>query len=68
MPTVSRAYLGGVKFDRQIAALQTVEALRNYAATHDGRLPANLTEMTDTPAPRTRRPASPSPTELTVTV
>jgi hypothetical protein len=51
MPTVSLAYITGVKFDRQVAALQTVEALRNYAATHDGRLPANLTEITDTPAP-----------------
>ena len=42
MPSVSRAYLNGAKLDRQIAALQTVEALRHYAATHDGRLPASL--------------------------
>jgi hypothetical protein len=51
MPSFSRAYFQGAKLDRQIAALRTVEALRNYAATHDGRPPANLADITDTPAP-----------------
>jgi hypothetical protein len=52
MPALSRAYLQGAILDRRIAALQTVEALRHYAATHDGRLPASLADLApDTPAP-----------------
>jgi len=31
--------------DRRIAMLRTVEALRLYAADHDGKLPANLSEL-----------------------
>lgn len=51
MPSVSRAYLTCVELDRLVAALQTVEALRNFAATHDGRLPQSLGDITDTPVP-----------------
>ena len=39
------------KVDRRIAMLQTIEALRGYAASHQGKLPAALSEMTDMPAP-----------------
>ncbi len=38
---------------QHLAALQTIEAIRIYAATHQGRLPATLAEMTDPPAPIT---------------
>jgi hypothetical protein len=36
--------------DRLRAALADVEAIRSYAAAHDGALPANLQDITDTPA------------------
>lgn len=39
------------RLDRRLAALACVEALRHYAATHDGKLPAALADLTDTPAP-----------------
>jgi hypothetical protein len=37
--------------DREIAMLQTVEALRDYAARHDGQPPDRLDQITDLPAP-----------------
>ncbi|HZZ42312.1 MAG TPA: hypothetical protein VFE58_05200 [Tepidisphaeraceae bacterium] len=37
--------------DRELAALTTVEALRSYASSHDGSLPAHLEDITETPAP-----------------
>jgi hypothetical protein len=37
--------------DRQLAALTAVEAIRSYAAAHDGQLPARLDDVTDTPVP-----------------
>jgi hypothetical protein len=50
IPAVHPAYFTGVKLDREVAALQTVEALRNYAAAHDGKFPARLEELSETPA------------------
>jgi hypothetical protein len=32
-----------------MAALRVVEALRHYAATHDGKLPDNLSRLSETP-------------------
>lgn len=46
-----RSAVHAVLLDRQIAAMQTTEALRAYAATHAGALPATLKELIDTPAP-----------------
>jgi hypothetical protein len=37
--------------DRRVAALRCVEAVRLYAPGHDGRLPASLDEIKDTPIP-----------------
>jgi hypothetical protein len=51
VPSVSTAATQMAKIDRRVAALQTVEAIRAYAATTDGKLPARLEDMTDTPAP-----------------
>jgi hypothetical protein len=39
------------KVDRQIAALTAVEAIRSYAAGHEGKLPQHLEDITETPAP-----------------
>lgn len=37
--------------DRQLAALTAVEAVRAYAAAHDGKLPEQLNEVIETPVP-----------------
>jgi hypothetical protein len=37
--------------DRQLAALRAVEAVRSYAAAHDGQLPQRLEDVSDTPVP-----------------
>jgi len=37
--------------DRQFAALTAVEAIRSYAAANDGKLPARLEDISDTPVP-----------------
>lgn len=39
-------------FERQLAALQCIEAIRSYAALHDGQLPATLAEVTENPVPQ----------------
>jgi hypothetical protein len=50
-PTIHTAYATIAKVDRQVAIWRAVEAVRAYAAAHDGRPPATLEEITDTPAP-----------------
>ncbi len=40
------------RLDRDVAALQGIEAVRHYAATHDGQLPAQLTDITDATVPK----------------
>jgi len=35
------------RMDRQIPALQCIEAVRMYAAGHDGKLPASLAQLTE---------------------
>jgi hypothetical protein len=37
--------------DRQLAALGAVEAIRSFAAAHNGQLPQSLNAIVDTPAP-----------------
>jgi hypothetical protein len=48
---VTQAQLPPMRLDREIAALAIVEALRNYAANHQGRLPAKLSDIEDMPIP-----------------
>ncbi len=50
VPAMSRAYAAAA-LDRHIAALQTIEAIRAYAADHDGKLPPALADIQATPAP-----------------
>jgi hypothetical protein len=45
-------YLSSARFDRRVAALRVVEAVRHYAATHGGKLPQKLAQITETPIPR----------------
>jgi hypothetical protein len=37
--------------DSDLAVLQCVEAIRSYAASHDGQLPQNLADIKESPAP-----------------
>jgi len=37
--------------DRKIAALQSIEALRHYAASHNGKFPNELSDVTEVPVP-----------------
>jgi hypothetical protein len=48
---LEKAYTAIDAVDRRFAALRCVEALRLYAAGHDGRLPAALADVTDVPVP-----------------
>jgi hypothetical protein len=45
----ARAAVG--RIDRNIAALRCVEAIRLYAATHNGQLPAQLSDIKEVPIP-----------------
>ena len=52
LPSIRQIFFLQVRTDRQFAAVQTVEAVRCYAASHDGSPPPNLEALTETPAPR----------------
>jgi hypothetical protein len=51
LPTISKVYTTTTRLDRRIAALRCVEAIRLYAAAHDGKLPAALSDITEVPVP-----------------
>jgi hypothetical protein len=40
-----------MRLDREVASLRVIEALRMYAASHDGRLPARLEDIDQIPVP-----------------
>ena len=40
-----------MRLDRRVAALRVVEAIRLYAASHDGKLPEGLNQVTEVPVP-----------------
>jgi hypothetical protein len=51
LPALGRVRLNMAKLDREIAALRCVEALRAYAAAHEGKLPKALDDVTEVPIP-----------------
>lgn len=51
MPAYERILAVPARLQRRIALLRTIEALRLYAALHDGRLPDTLEEIRDVPLP-----------------
>jgi hypothetical protein len=57
-------YVKFARIDRQLAALTTVEAIRSYAAANNGQLPAQLSDITETPVPL--NPATGEPFEYRV--
>jgi hypothetical protein len=50
-PTVKAARLAELRLDRHLDALQTIEAIRLHVASHGGKLPASLAEITEVPVP-----------------
>jgi hypothetical protein len=65
VPSVSRTARSFLRIDRSIAALIAVEALRSYAAIHNGNLPSSLANVTETPVPP--NPATGGPFDYRVT-
>jgi len=51
LPALFRVSDVQARFERNIAALRIVEALRMYAASHDGQLPKKLSDVTEVPIP-----------------
>jgi len=51
VPAMNAARLAGVRVDRQLDALQCIEAIRLYAAAHNGALPPSLDAITEAPTP-----------------
>jgi hypothetical protein len=51
LPAVTKIQLGHARVDRKIAALRCVEAIRLYAAKHEGKLPGSLDEIKEAPIP-----------------
>ncbi len=51
LPAVTKARFLEAKADRSIRVLQCIEAVRAYAAAHEGKLPAKLADITGTPSP-----------------
>jgi hypothetical protein len=45
------AKMVSVRTDRLLAVLRVLEALRIYGASHDGKLPSQLSDITDVPVP-----------------
>jgi hypothetical protein len=51
IPAVEKVFFATTRIDRKIAALRCIEAIRLYAASHDGKLPAALHDITEVPIP-----------------
>ncbi|HEV3447000.1 MAG TPA: hypothetical protein VG099_20345 [Gemmataceae bacterium] len=51
LPAIVKVYTAYARLDRRFAAQRCIEAIRLYAASHDGKLPAALSEITEVPVP-----------------
>jgi hypothetical protein len=51
LPAVEKTWMASVRFEIQLAGLRGAEALRLYAASNDGKPPANWTDITLVPLP-----------------
>jgi len=49
LSSITPALTGSIRLDRLLVRLRTIEALRLHAATHDGKLPAALSDITAVP-------------------
>jgi hypothetical protein len=51
LPAVTKVMFATNRLERRIVALRIIEALRLYAAAHDGRLPDKLADIKEVPIP-----------------
>ncbi len=51
LPPVQKILLNREKLERQFAALRLIEAIRLYAANHEGKLPPSLAAIKEVPLP-----------------
>ena len=51
IPAMRNVSMAQARVDREVAFLRVIEAIRMYAAAHEGRLPQQLTDITDVPLP-----------------
>lgn len=51
MPAIERICFLKARFERDLAMMQCIEAIRMYAAGNDGRLPKALDDITNAPVP-----------------
>jgi hypothetical protein len=51
LPAIRRAWSSHARIDRRLAALRCVEAIRQYAAAHGGKLPPTLADVKEVPVP-----------------
>jgi hypothetical protein len=51
LPAILKVHTVTTRLDRRIAALRCIEAIRLYAAAHDGKLPATLDDVKEVPIP-----------------
>jgi hypothetical protein len=51
LPALNRVMSRQILFERNLSALQAIEALRMYAAAHEGKLPDKLADVTEAPIP-----------------
>lgn len=51
LPAVDKIHFTQARVDRKIAALRTIEAIRFYAASHEGHMPMQLEDIKDLPIP-----------------
>jgi hypothetical protein len=51
LPNLPKVFSAEVRIERNLAALRVIEALRTYAAAHDGKLPEKLSDVTEAPIP-----------------
>ncbi len=51
LPAAQKVMEAQARLERRIAVLRCIEALRLYAAGHDGKLPASLAEVKEVPIP-----------------
>jgi hypothetical protein len=64
LPAVQKVFFSSARAERHIDLLRCVEALRLYAAAHDGKLPARLEDIKEVPIPPD--PVTGKPFEYTV--
>ena len=51
LPAIRSAYVVPARVDRRLDVAQTIEAIRLYAAGHQGSLPPSLDAITEAPVP-----------------